>query len=178
LNDICERRPFDFWFIAGAIEMTNKNTILYFDLENTLIEHWTDQRLCWQNNNRSIFDYHNHSKIGIFSFALWCDENIQTFINDGMMGMIQDEYGIEIDVDEIIHVNDMIEAYNTISGTTTEHPGSNNKVMYFEAWLDVNLPRLDEYEHIALVDDTAEECMMSYGPENKHVVHYRNPTVI
>ena len=153
-----------------------ENTILYFDLENTLIEHWTDQRLCWVEGNKSILHYHRPVTIGIFSFALWCGENIEQFIHGGMKNMIEQEYDIQIDTKEIIHVNDMIETYN-LENDKSNHPGSNNKSQYFIAWAHSNIKRLESYDNLVLVDDTIEECMFNIG-EKPVYTHFRNPVEI
>lgn len=151
--------------------------ILYFDLENTLINHWTDQRLCWIEQNKNILKESAPAKIGIFSFALWCDENINTFINNGMKAMIENEYNVAIAEDEIIHVNDMIKAYNDVN-VEASHPNGTNKTEYFLSWVTVNQNRLDDYNNIWLVDDTVDpEKDSTIFLTSSVNIHLRNPVV-
>jgi hypothetical protein len=158
------------------MDMTSvKNTVLYFDLENTLIRHWTDERLCWVESNKLILEHYKPKEIGIFSFALWCDENIKKFINEGMKDKIEETYGVLINVDEIIHVNDMISAYDKVN-TDKNHPGSDNKYDYFMSWIRVNSDKFRGFTELILVDDTVED---QYNQKIESVypnVSFINPT--
>lgn len=155
--------------------MMLKKRILFFDLENTLIEHWTDQRLCWTENNKKFLKECDPSTIGIFSFALWCDENIAILKNDGMLDMIEQEYGINISHDEIIHTNEMIEAAKVESGHNTQYPNSNNKEAYFLNWVCHNKARLSGYDEIWLVDDTVDPRVFTH---NGLRIIFKNPVEI
>lgn len=156
--------------------MPNKPSVLFFDLENTLINHWTDQQLCWTEQNRRILETCEPCRIGIFSFALWCDENIKTFIYEGMKEMVEKEYEITVNADEIIHVNDMIDAYNNVN-TEKSHPNGHNKKGYFLSWLKANKHRFKYYGSVWLVDDTIDDGSI-VDTEWPFVIHFRNPVEI
>lgn len=55
---------------------------LWFDLEGTIIPHFSqiNQLINSDTITKLVSKYNPHS-VGIFSYALWCRENIQTFRN-------------------------------------------------------------------------------------------------
>ena len=154
--------------------------LMFFDLENTLIHHWTDQRLCWQDNNRKFLGECQPDVIGIFSYALWCDENIDQFINGHMLPMIQDEYGIEVDQSLIIHVDEIMAAMNRspFRAGRPEVNRNNEKEYGFYDWCYANYAsHLQGYDEVWLVDDTIDDGEDTDFFSDIKLV-FRNPVVI
>lgn len=147
---------------------------MFYDLENTLIHHWTDKRPCWTEGNRKYRDECDPDVVGIFSLALWCDSNIHEFINGGVMDMIADAHGFYISEDHIVDVRDMWECEKFEDCPSDRH---NEKEYFFYNWCNANKDTvLKGYKEVWLVDDTVEEGEDTESFDFKIV--FRNPVVI
>jgi hypothetical protein len=60
----------------------NQVTELWFDLEGTIIPHFSQiNELINSDTINKLVGKYNPQSVGIFSYALWCDGNIETFHN-------------------------------------------------------------------------------------------------
>ena len=91
-----------------------RTNVIFFDLENTLINHWDDRTLAHEGRVRYFIDrqfeiFGETTKYGIFSYALWNENNVNDFISN-IKGVIEDRYNISIADEYIITVDDIIKA--------------------------------------------------------------------
>ena len=148
--------------------------LMFFDLENTLIQHWTDRSLCWIPSNQKFIEECQADVYGVFSYALWCDENIAEFTNSGMRNQLERLYGIQFQDDLIIHTNEVIAA----STKMREGVSRNDEKYYgFMEWCEVHQDgnRLSPFDEVWLVDDTIDDGV---NDDLRFKIVFRNPVVI
>lgn len=110
------------------------DVIVFFDLEGTLINHWTDPTICNVESVQNVLNLPyirdaKRKRFGIFSFALWCDENMVNFLNGEVIKTIQQEHGFEIDPSLVIDVPTM-----AASIEKSQPPGHNKKLVVGDVW--------------------------------------------
>jgi hypothetical protein len=147
--------------------------LLLFDLENTLIQHWTDRSLCWVESNKEFLSLSQPDVIGIFSFALHCQENVDEFVGGGMKEEIEIMYDIEISEDYIIPVSEMFAA--SFNFRKLENGTNDQKIYTFLDWCDSNQEQLSKFEEVWLVDDTIENSELNHF---SFKIICKNPVVI
>lgn len=69
---------------------------IFFDLEGTLINSWSDVSLCNIERVRNIIKEHGITEISIFSFAIDNENDVRTFEKDGFKNFIERAYEIKI----------------------------------------------------------------------------------
>lgn len=134
--------------------------LLLFDLENTLIQHWTDRSLCWIKSNTGFLEIATPDVIGIFSFALHCQANIDEFIQGGMKEEIEKTYNISISEEYIVPVSVMLES--TFHYRKQEVGTNDQKFYTFLDWCNSNQSVLSKFSEVWLVDDTVNPCEINY----------------
>ncbi len=151
--------------------------LMMFDLENTVIQHWTDRSLCWVDSNTKFLQECQPDDVGIFSFALWCDENIKEFTDSGMKARLESVYDIVIPDNLIIHVDEMHAA--TLQAAERDRSrvdGKNDEKFHaFYDWCEANQDSLSKYDEVWLVDDTVDDEIIT---DFDFKVVLRNPVVI
>lgn len=152
---------------------------VFFDLENTLIRHWTDRELCNQDQIKKIIEtnikeYGDNIEYGIYSYALWCDGNVDEF-EENILGVIEKYYNISINKDLIIPVHEMCKAsvlnHHALDKCDVgTHCMYYNKVHSFIDW--VNTQGSGDY---ILVDDTVKHYASWEQEHNNSMVFFINP---
>jgi hypothetical protein len=142
--------------------------VILFDLEATTIEHWSNPVLINQEKIKRVLSGVNMGDMnkiyGIYSYALWCDENIEIF-NSGIRSKIENEFDIAFDDEYIFHMNDIMDNF-----------ASKNAIINYRAYcltinkeksiLDFHVRNPKFYrKDIMLIDDTVQHAMTITYPD-------------
>jgi hypothetical protein len=144
------------------------DVIVFFDLEGTLINHWSDPTICNKESVANVMrlDWIRnkpHVRVGVFSYAIWCDENLINFLNGEVITNIQKEHGFLIDPSLIIDVPTMARSIEKSIPAGHQRELSVNDVWAYSkthAFLDLVLWNYWA-DMMVLVDDTVDDMQGS-----------------
>ena len=89
--------------------------VVLFDLERCLIKHWDDPKIINVNNLRGLLTQireHNYTYVyGIYSYALWREENRDIVINQ-LVPQLEPLLGIEFNEDYIFRTSEIISDFS------------------------------------------------------------------
>lgn len=127
--------------------------ILFFDLENTIIDHFSTFKLIKQDFIRTVLDQYPDYRIGIYSYALWCENNLKIALEK--LKEFENYFNVVIDKTLIPLVPEMQRLAQYRDG---------KKMTMHEFW--INYPKMKSFIHFSylfpqestliLVDDTVD----------------------
>lgn len=143
--------------------MNSHKTILFLDLEATIIGHWSNWTPIEDNFQlaRLMADTMGADVIGLYSYALWGDENIQFLIRE-KFDWLNDQLQGKLDKELIVPMPAMIEAsremgHNFSALTLHEYWKYVDKVRSFTDFSFHFKKQFPELDHMILIDDTVRD---------------------
>jgi len=141
-----------------------RDTHLYIDLENTLIDDWFSNNLIYQRENRDLIEAVQPHSIRIFSLAVLSQDELKE-AKRRIYPAIEDELGIRIDatllLPEVIGLKTSTEAWD-------EYFRNNDKMMMFMNAIVCLYPE-EQAAHYVLYDDTVNTIRAEIMPNASSV---------
>src|SRR6478736_4952511 len=131
--------------------------ILYLDLENTIIDHWSTFEYLPDNIKKiqEIIEKRDIDSIGIFSYAIWCDENVKILM-DKPFKEINEYFSGKLDRSLIIPVQSMVDSSKQINPKAVDLSTGYYWRFFSKEHAMLDYVRMNHLvdDYIGLVDDT------------------------
>lgn len=144
---------------------------IWLDLEETIINNWDD---AWLTHHvpkiKAWLDYHKPTKINIWSFAIWSEEDRDYFVNSGMKEVISNELGYRIS--KYPSMLDMMKWAKEYDGIHYENVHEFAQ-LNGKTWSFVKFGVLQQNKKLFLIDDAVPHLEMKV-PDNNVSIYLLN----
>lgn len=153
----------------------SNSTVILLDLEDTIIKHWTTPYLinvdAIEEFVQSVYKY-GECTFGIYSYALWCNENIR-ILQDRILPLIEQALDVAFDETYIFHMNDIVSDFVAKNGPI-DYGTYCTLINKEKSILDFHVGNpLFEDRSIILIDDTVTHGLLMNYPHM--TINFVNP---
>jgi hypothetical protein len=165
--------------------------IVLFDLEATIIQHWTDRTLInvrpIRNFVQECIDAIEPDAVcifGVYSYAIWCEENRNILKNDILPGIERAMGEIIFDDDYIFSMDEIVKDYSR-KNSDIDYNTYCKFINKEKSLLDFQYDNI-KFKHacdITLIDDTVHHNLTVIIPanspqESRRMISYVNPSFL